>query len=220
MRAAFSGMTHTVMLESMANDDQPFFGSVIPPDHPTAHDLAQYMQGFPPSLWETRMSPSIQDNADVKYGVYFDISGSMYSWLSVVRALISQLGNYVHPDHIYGFSTQVEKIDMSGSFLLTTGGTHIGSATKHARENNVTHMICITDLEDHYRCDTQGIEHIILIGTDTRWTSETFDVSKTVFAGHDVGTKIDFQNLKYKDLVKKVSEHIHSFNTDTKTVKE
>lgn len=216
LRASFSGMNHTVMLEAQNNEDQSCYGSITPPEHVSMHDLAHYAQGYPPPLWETRMSPAESQKADVRYDIYFDISGSMTEWFPIVRSMITQLGVYVNPDHIYGFSTVVEKIDMSGSFLMTTGGTRIGCAIQHMRARHGTHAIVITDLEDFSTFSTEGIEHLIIVGTDTTWTTETFDVSKTVFGGADVNTKIDFLGLKIKELTKTTTNKFGSFNTKRK----
>lgn len=211
IRAGFSGMHHTVMLEAQDDVGQHIFGSIMPPEHVSTQDLAAYMQGHPPMLWETRMSPQNQQQGDSRYDIYFDISGSMTQWFPVVRAMIAQLGPYVNPDHIYGFSTVVKPIDMSGSFLLTNGSTYIGCAIKHLQARKGTRAILITDMQDYVQINTDNVEHIIIVGTDYVATDK-FDVSKTVFNKANSSTKIDYVGLKFSELITKQTDIGVSFN--------
>lgn len=198
IRAGFDALQHTVTLESNTNEDDGMFGSIFPPDHPTSRDLSVYMQGYAPMLWETRMSPPSSDKADIRYDAYFDISGSMDRWFPVVRALLRNLGVYIRPDQVFGFSTEVAEIDMGASYLLTTGGTDIKCAIEHAQERGVKHVLLITDLEDYHEINTEGIEHILIVATDVR---ADIDVSKTVFRRHDKNTKIDIYPVTFETLV-------------------
>lgn len=207
IRVGFDSLQHTVMLEANHNEDDGVFGSLTPPDHPSARDLNMYMQGYPPMLWETKMSSGVAKTPDIRYAIYFDISGSMYRWLPVVRALIRALGIYVMPGCVYGFSDVVVDISMDESFFMTTGGTHIASTTEHARKNGITHMIVITDLGDSTQVNTEGIEHVIIVATDFRGNS----VAGTVFSQHKPSTKVDMYPVNYSDLVQRTSDSA-SFN--------
>lgn len=200
IRAGFSGMGHTVMLEAQSDEDQHRYGSIMPPEHISTQDLSAYMQGYPPMLWETKLTPTQRQQTDTRYDIYFDVSGSMTQWLPVVRAMIAQLGPYVNPEHIYGFSTVVEPIDMSGSFILTNGGTYIGCAIEHMRKRNGTRAILITDMQDSIQISTENVEHLIIVGTDYVKT-EAFDITKTVFRNASASTKIDYIGLYFRDLI-------------------
>lgn len=208
IRAGFEGLQHTVMLESNSNEDDGVFGQIMPPDHPTTRDLSMYMQGYMPMLWETKMSSASPARADIRYDAYFDISGSMYRWFPVVRALLRNLGVYIRPKQVYGFSTTVTDIDMDASFLLTAGGTLIKSAIDHAKSRGVKHVLLITDLGCGTMCDTEGIEHIIIVATDCNKNTKIED---TVFAQHHAMTKIDLYPVQYSDLVRSVPD-MASFN--------
>lgn len=208
IRAGFDSLQHTVTLESNSNEDDGMFGSIFPPDHPTTRDLSMYMQGYTPMLWETRMSSASSEQADIRYDAYFDISGSMDRWFPVVRALLRNLGVYIRPNQVFGFSTQVAEIDMGASYLLTTGGTDISCAIKHARSRGVKHVLLITDLEDYREINTEGIEHLLIVATDC---ASDIEVSKTLFRNHDKNTKVDIYPVNFEELVTQ-SPAMGSFN--------
>lgn len=196
IRSVFENMNHSVMLEAERNEEEAYYGSPVIPQHPTTHDLCQYMQGYLPQLWETPMH-SGENVADTVYHIYMDISGSMFSWFPVVRAVIASLGNYTLPDRVFGFSTVVEPIDLGSSFLMTTGGTDINTAVQHAKANHATHIIMITDLEDYRDVDdTDGIEHLIVVATDSR----RHGIEDSVFKTHSPSTKIDLVNVKLAEV--------------------
>lgn len=199
IRSVFDNMSHSVMLEAERNEEEAYYGSPVVPQRPTTHDLCQYMQGYLPQMWETPMHSS-EAVADILYNIYMDISGSMFSWFPVVRAVISNLGCYTTPDRVFGFSTVVMPIDLHSSFLMTTGGTDIDKAILHAKENKASHVIIITDLDDTDNVqDTEGIEHLIIIATDSRHTS----VESSVFKKHSQSTKVDFISVKLDDVTSK-----------------
>ena len=204
IRVGFDSLQHEVMLEANHDEDAGYFGSLTPPQHPTARDLAMHMQGYPPMLWETKMESAQSQESKLRYALYFDISGSMFSWFPVVKALIRLLGVYLDEDHIYGFSTEIVPIDLDSGFLNTTHGTDINKAIKHARDNNITHMIMITDMEDYTPITTDGIEHIILVATMMGGLKQ-IDLSKTCFSSHADSTKIDVFPVVFSDVMQKTN---------------
>lgn len=198
MRGKFQGLNHTITIEADDPEEEILFGSLTPPMHPSTHDLVLLQQGINPGVWETRMQECTPKAPDIQYTIYFDVSGSMFRWMPVVRALLRQLGVFANTDCYYGFSTEVVEIEMDAAYVMTTGGTDIECSIKHAQDNGVKHILLVTDLQDSGTIDTKGIEHIVIVATDC---NKDIDIQHTVFSDHDPNTKIDVYPVNYDEIV-------------------
>jgi hypothetical protein len=136
----------------------------------------------------------------------------MFAWFQVVRPFLHTLGPVLDPNALYGFSTGVRKIDMDACHVMTTGGTKIECALKHARTHGITHLILISDLEDwsNQPLDTEGLEHIVIVCTD-----KTTALKDTVFRNPHPTTKIDYMTLRLQDVVRDATKRMPSFNKKT-----
>lgn len=211
IRTVFKGLGHGIMLEAENQEDALYYGDIAIPQHPTSRDLSMHVQGYTPALWETQMMQTT-NKVQSRYAAYYDVSGSMFAWFQVVRPFLHTLGPVLDSNALYGFSTDVRKIDMDACHIMTTGGTKIDCALKHARTHGITHLILISDLEDwsNQPLDTEGLEHIVIICTD-----KTTALKDTVFRNPHPTTKLDYMTLRLKDVVRDAPKRMPSFNKKT-----
>lgn len=107
-------------------------------------DLVKLSRGYVPILWDSykkkiefknRLSP-----------IYLDLSGSVTSFLPKVINLVANIDKSL--TYIWGFSTEVHKHtikDLTSGKLITTGGTDLNCVLDHAKKNNYSRIVVLTD---------------------------------------------------------------------------
>jgi len=152
-------------------------------------DVMRVMLDMDILLWKHNRMTTVYDPTMVP--IYFDVSGSMTSYIPTVLDLIINIDAKI--SHIWCFSDYVEKHsmdDLKNRKIKTSGGTSFDAVLNHIEENNFSAALIITDGECHvYRpkpdCLKDAVTLLTPNGLDKNWFSITFpdrthDLNKVV----------------------------------------
>lgn len=114
------------------------------PTSPSKRDLFLVSIGQTPTIWNSRKTIVNQKNTGV--AVYLDVSGSVYSFLPRICALISKIRKELNV--VYGFSNKVIEHTVEQirkGIIESTGGTDFDCVAEHILDNKITKAIIFTD---------------------------------------------------------------------------
>jgi predicted metal-dependent peptidase len=141
-------------------------------------DIMRVMLDMDILLWKHNRMTTIYDPTMVP--IYFDVSGSMTSFIPTVLDLILNIDAKI--SHIWCFSDYVEKHtldDLKARKIKTSGGTSFDAVLNHIEESNFSAALIITDGDCHvYRQKPDCLNDIVTLltphGNESNWFSKTF----------------------------------------------
>jgi hypothetical protein len=153
--------------------------SPVVPQRLAKSDIISTMFGLDVMLWKHHKITKVFDPKLVP--IYFDVSGSMTSYIPLVLDLILNIDARI--DHIWCFSDFVEKHslqDLKERKIRSSGGTSFDAVIQHISDSNFTHVMVITDGE----CGVSkrkpvGLYEVVTVltpnGDKNNWFSKNFE---------------------------------------------
>jgi len=152
--------------------------SPVVPQKFAKSDMIRVMMGMDTLLWKHNKMTSVYDPTLIP--IYFDVSGSMTSYIPTVLDLILNIDAKIK--HIWCFSDYVVQHsleDLKARKLKTSGGTSFDAVLNHIEENNFSAALVITDGEGGvYRSSPECLRDVVTLLTPhsnkNNWFSNTF----------------------------------------------
>lgn len=119
------------------------------PSHLSRHDMVMSVGlGQDPFYWEHPMPQRFgEDEKDIKWDIYIDVSGSMNNEIHIARWIAKRMEHLCRK--MFVFSCAVWEYD-GGCWINTTGGTDMNEAVRIAYEQGTKHVMFIGDGQDQY----------------------------------------------------------------------
>lgn len=194
-RLNFDSIFNNVRVQGHIRDIEYTVSPVIP-QKISKRDILLLSAGVTPIMW--RHEKVVYRKKPELMPIYLDVSGSMHSYLPEIMKMIVNVDEDI--DFVWGFSNVVEQHTMEElkqGKIKGTGGTDFDCVINHAKENNFSHIVLITDGYAHVSHETRskygftetskvpGIESAVTILIDDyRWEDNYF--SKIYNDSHDM----------------------------------
>ena len=152
--------------------------SPVVPQKFAKSDVMRVMMDMDILLWKHNRITYVYDPTLVP--IYFDVSGSMTSYIPTVLDLILNIDAKI--SHIWCFSDYVVQHsidDLKSRKIKTSGGTSFDAVVDHIEENNFSAALIITDGECHSSrsvpdCLKDVVTLLTPYGTKNNWFSAKF----------------------------------------------
>lgn len=153
--------------------------SPVVPQKFAKSDILSTMFGIDIMLWKHFKSTKVFDPRLVP--IYFDVSGSMTSYVPLVLDLILNIDARI--DHIWCFSDFVEKHslqELKERKIRSSGGTSFNAVVRHIADNHFTNVMVITDgecsvTENKPECLVEVVTVLTPHGDKNNWFSRVFE---------------------------------------------
>lgn len=172
-------LAHNILISSRVKVGK-WVTSPIMPKIISKIDIIKLADDIPISLWRHKRFVNRLDPKLIP--IYFDVSGSMTSYIPKILDLIINIDARI--EHIWCFSTYVKQHSiqqLEERKIEGDGGTSFDSVIKHSVENNFRSIMVITDGHDDVRMNDKhpNIDHVttILVPHSNRsnWFSKHYE---------------------------------------------